>query len=249
VKIWSNVTGQLTYTVEQHTDIVQAVAFYDGDKAVISGGISKQILINWIDSSKSESINSIRVGSLKVDDNTHLLYIIEAAGKKVICYNIPDKREIYRLEARENILSSALSSDGRYMLLNVSFMYPELQLWDLRERQVMRRYTGHAQERYYIKAIFGGHDQFFVASGSEDAIIYIWNKNTEVLINKLPGHTSMVNCIAWSPTDPSLLVSGSDDYTVKVWDSKNWKVEVVNDMNVKEDVGRNPDMEDMDDND
>jgi WD40 repeat protein len=249
VKIWSNESGQLIYTVEQHTDIVQAVTFYDGDKAVISGGISKQILISPIDGSKSESINSIRVGSLKVDYNERLLYIVEAAGKKVICYNIPNKEEVYRIEARENILSSALSLDKRYLLLNVSFVYPELQLWDLEARQVIRRYTGHAQERYYIKGIFGGHDQFFVASGSEDAIIYIWNKNTEVLVNKLPGHTSIVNCIAWSPTDPSLLVSGSDDYTVKVWDSKNWKVEVINDMSVKEDAERNPDMEDMEDND
>eukprot|EP00826_Nyctotherus_ovalis_P042552 TRINITY_DN4390_c0_g2_i14.p4 TRINITY_DN4390_c0_g2~~TRINITY_DN4390_c0_g2_i14.p4 ORF type:complete len:136 (-),score=38.55 TRINITY_DN4390_c0_g2_i14:192-599(-) len=135
------------------------------------------------------------------------------------------------------------------MLLNMSFSYPELQLWDLDSRQVIKHYTGHLQEKFYIKAILGGHGQSFVASGSEDAVVYIWNRSTELLTTKLPGHTSMVNCVAWSPTDSSLLVSGSDDYTVKVWDSCAWKVEMVNETSAKEEPMKYDDAEDMEEND
>lgn len=228
---------------------MHAVAFCNGDTTIVSGGICKQVFITPINGSKVESFSSIRIGNLKVDDDRHFLYVVEAAGRRIVCYNVNNKQEIYRIEAKENILSCALSLDKRYMLLNMSFSYPELQLWDLDSRQVIKHYTGHLQEKFYIKGILGGHGQSFVASGSEDATVYIWNRSTELLTTKLSGHTSMVNCVAWSPTDSSLLVSGSDDYTVKVWDSCVRKVEVNNETCTKEEPMKYDDAEDMEDND
>ena len=229
VKIWCNETKKCINT-HNNKDPVHTVAFCNNDTAVISGGINKQIFITSVDGSKSESFSTISVGDIKVDDEKHLIYVIEAAGNKIICYNILSKQELYRIEARENIISCDISLDKKFMLINISLIHPELQVWDLQLNQFIKRYTGHLQKKYYIKSVFGGYGQSFVASGSEDALIYIWNRSTEVLLNKLSGHTSIVNCVAWSPTDPSLLISGSDDYTIKVWDSSNWKVELTNEI-------------------
>ena len=42
-------------------------------------------------------------------------------------------------------------------------------------------------------------------------------------LKTLEGHTGCVNSIAFSP-DGATIASGSDDYTIKLWDSKDGKI-------------------------
>lgn len=37
----------------------------------------------------------------------------------------------------------------------------------------------------------------------------------------LSGHTRTVNCVAWNPVFPQMLVSVSDDCAVRVWGPKD----------------------------
>lgn len=37
----------------------------------------------------------------------------------------------------------------------------------------------------------------------------------------LSGHSRTVNCVAWNPVYPSILVSVSDDFTIRVWGPKD----------------------------
>ena len=64
---------------------------------------------------------------------------------------------------------------------------------------------------------FGGAGQNFVASGSEDNKVYIYHVKKESPIAVLTGHGRTVNCVAWNPVYPRVLVSTSDDCTVRVW--------------------------------
>ena len=56
----------------------------------------------------------------------------------------------------------------------------------------------------------------FVGSGSEDGCAFIWDKHygCQLATNK---HDDVVNCVAFSPTDSHVMVSGSDDHKVRVW--------------------------------
>jgi WD40 repeat protein len=56
-----------------------------------------------------------------------------------------------------------------------------------------------------------------IAVGSESGDIIILDTITGTQTALLSGHTDEVNCVAFSP-DGTSLVSGSDDYTVKLWD-------------------------------
>ena len=57
----------------------------------------------------------------------------------------------------------------------------------------------------------------FVAAGSLDTVVRIWDVATGVLIERLRGHRDSVYSVAFTP-DGKGLVSGSLDKTLKFWD-------------------------------
>ncbi|XP_054282174.1 F-box/WD repeat-containing protein 5 isoform X2 [Macrosteles quadrilineatus] len=59
----------------------------------------------------------------------------------------------------------------------------------------------------------------YVASGAEDKHGYLWDRHYGVCLAKYP-HTDVVNSVAFNPRDSNMLVTTSDDYTVKVWRSR-----------------------------
>jgi len=94
----------------------------------------------------------------------------------------------------------------------------EVILWDLAQKKVVQKYfRGSDKARFVIRPCFGGADERFVASGSEDSQVYIWHRASGELVNVLPGHSGTINCVSWCPTDPGLLASASDDQTIRLW--------------------------------
>ena len=39
----------------------------------------------------------------------------------------------------------------------------------------------------------------------------------KLALNKASAHHSDVNCVRWSPVDPTLLASAGDDNTIRLW--------------------------------
>ncbi len=81
-------------------------------------------------------------------------------------------------------MSFTTSKDGRLALLNIatqvrvyyywefifdiSFSFEKgIHLWDLHDRQLVRKYQGVTQGHYVNHATFGGPNEEFIASGSE----------------------------------------------------------------------------------
>ncbi|ORM40663.1 WD repeat-containing protein 26 [Babesia sp. Xinjiang] len=117
-----------------------------------------------------------------------------------------------------NLVGSALHN---HMLVSVSGRYPVMRLWDLTERRVIQTYRGHIEDRYVLKCAFGGHNESFVLSGSEDSQIYIWSKVFGTLLKVVQAHTSTVNSVAWNIQPGSYMYSVSDDRSVGVWEIGN----------------------------
>ncbi|CAE6525524.1 unnamed protein product [Rhizoctonia solani] len=94
----------------------------------------------------------------------------------------------------------------------------EVQLWDLDAQRMCQKYTGHYQGKHVIRSCLGGPDEGFVLSGSEDQTLYVWKRDTGVLIEVLSGHgNGCVNDVAWNPQNPGLFASCSDDHTIRLW--------------------------------
>lgn len=62
-----------------------------------------------------------------------------------------------------------------------------------------------------IKTAFGGANEYLILCGSEDSSIYIWNREKGELLAKIEGHSLMANAVHWSPSDPYIFASASDD--------------------------------------
>ena len=60
-------------------------------------------------------------------------------------------------------------------------------------------------------------DARFVAAGSLDTVVRLWDVSTGTLVNRLRGHGDAVYSVAFTP-DGKGLVSGSLDKTLKYWE-------------------------------
>jgi WD repeat-containing protein 26 len=69
------------------------------------------------------------------------------------------------------------------------------------------------------KVKIGNHEfrrAVLFADVSIDAKVYVWHKENGRLVETLEGHRACVNCVAWSPTNPFMFASASDDKVVRM---------------------------------
>lgn len=86
---------------------------------------------------------------------------------------------------------------------------------------LVRRYTGFHAHRYIVRSCFGGPSNSLLISGSEDGLLYVWQRESGELLAKLRGHTATINSVAAARVHGRhLIASASDDHTVQVWSIK-----------------------------
>ena len=57
-------------------------------------------------------------------------------------------------------------------------------------------------------------------SGAEDCCAHVWDRYCGVKLATLKGHSNVVNCVAFNPVNQQMLISASDDHTIRVWRSR-----------------------------
>ncbi|MFM6515812.1 MAG: WD40 repeat domain-containing protein, partial [Microcystis panniformis] len=76
-----------------------------------------------------------------------------------------------------------------------------------------RTLTGHSG---VVLSVAYSPDGRYLASGSQDKTIKIWEVATGKELRTLTGHSGWVNSVVYSP-DGRYLASGSWDNTIKIW--------------------------------
>jgi len=92
----------------------------------------------------------------------------------------------------------------------------KIRLMDIDTGEVLQSFSGQKQTEFIIRSAFGGADENFVVSGSEDSKVYIWRTNGH-LVEALDAHHGCVNAVAWHPKDPRVFASAGDDHKVRIW--------------------------------
>lgn len=215
IRLWDIKTENILYIYEGHTEGVTSCAWLPCGTKFVSAGLDKRIFLWSINNKIILQYPCSRVIDLAISKNGTRL-ITANYEKKIQVFNVGTGSEIYSIDEVDFITSLCLSNDSRYALVNLRSIQ-EIHLWDLEEKQLIHKYTGQKQGRFVIRSCFGGLNQNFIVSGSEDGNIYIWNRNKEQIVSILTGHTELVNSVAWHPTR-NLLVSSSDDNTIRCWE-------------------------------
>ncbi|CAF0901227.1 unnamed protein product [Rotaria sordida] len=179
----------------------------------VCGGSRGQFYYCDIEGNVIDSWEGVRLQCLNVTNEGIIL--AADAQKRISSYKFDSLTDQQIIHEDHPIMSFTISKDGRLALLNIATQ--GVHLWDLNDRQLLRKYQGVTQGHYVNHATFGGPNEEFIASGSEDSKVYLWHRRQERPIMIFSGHTRTVNCVSWHPILPLLFASASDDATVRIW--------------------------------
>ena len=142
------------------------------------------------------------------------------------------------------VVSVRFSPNGKHVLAWT--LDSCLRLWNYVDGRAVKTYQGHRNERYSLGGCFGiyyphqhhphslplrdnspdianeketvppAHRFAFVASGSEDGEVFLWDVGTKDVLQRLLGHRGVVLGVDAHPSRP-WLVTGGLDRTVRIW--------------------------------
>lgn len=208
VRLWKS--GALILQLTSHTMSVLSCGWLPDSQRFITGGIDKRLIMWNISGVKLHQWLGSRVFDLSISHD----------GSKMVCCNAESvsvfdlilMEEIDELPEPLSATCCSFSMDSKYVVVNSA--QGETHLWDLKQRRIIQKFKNHKQQKWAIKNSFGGVDDAFVCTGSEDHKVYIYHTKSGDLIQSLEGHHDVVNAVSWSQ---KYLASCSDDNTIRIW--------------------------------
>ncbi|KAL8120592.1 WD repeat-containing protein 26 homolog isoform X1 [Apium graveolens] len=233
VRRWDVSSGECLHVYEKAgVGLISCGWLADGD-GIISGMSDKTICLWDLDGHMVECWKGQRtetISDMSVSSDGKIIISIRG-GNTLLLFNRELRCE-RMIEEEQIITSFSLSKDNKFLLVNI--VNQEIHLWCIAgDPKMVSKFKGHKRSRFLVRSCFGGFEQAFVASGSEDSQVYIWHRGTRELLAKLPGHSGTVNCVSWHPTNPHMLASASDDCTIRIWGISNLKCKGTNLYNGK----------------
>ncbi|ORY71181.1 WD40-repeat-containing domain protein [Pseudomassariella vexata] len=222
-RLWDPHTGNLIRKLERFAEPVSSCIWAADGHTFITGALDKtRSICQWnLNGDKVfDWANAHRVEDLAVSPDGHWLVAMDDRHH-IHVYNFVTRELAYKMDLQVRLTSISISQDSRYLLVNHT--NGVARLIDLVNREPVQTYSGHTGGDYLIRTAFGGANESFVISGSEDGLINIWHKASAVPIEKLNGHHPRCNAVTWSPTDPCLFASCGDDGKIKIWSNNEWR--------------------------
>jgi len=105
-------------------------------------------------------------------------------------------------------------------MLASNAMDSSVRIWDVRpfvgnaSRALNELYgAAHGFDKNLLRCSWSPDDKF-IAAGSSDRIVYVWNALTGQVAHRLAGHKAPVNDVKFNPSKRYQIASGSTDKSV-----------------------------------
>ena len=252
IKIFNVSNGEKVkeYNNLHNSCITSCIYMSNSNSKFLSGSVDKRLLLIDVNNNEPPFLEIgkfCRIKQILYSEFNNLIIIIPGSISDIICYDLPKNKISFKIEIKEEVVYSNISKSdkGKYILINISKSYPKILLYNLDKTKTEDKYFGHTQRTMIIKCSFAGDKDQYIISGSEDAKVYLWDRNSPGTPKySFEGHLGVVNSIELLFND--VLLSVSDDKTLKIWTPKNnennYNREIIynkNDKNIFKNVENN----------
>ncbi|MCJ8739789.1 hypothetical protein PDJAM_G00051130 [Pangasius djambal] len=212
------------HVFEAHDGEVNAVRFSPGSRQLATGGMDRRVKLWEVMAGRCEykgALMGSNAGITSIEFDSTGSYLLAASNDFASrIWTVDDYRLRHTLTGHSGKVLSA-----RFLLDNariVSGSYDRtLKLWDLRSKVCMKTVFAGSSCNDIVcteQCVMSGHfdkkvrfwdirpDGSYVAGGSADGALYVWNVLTgKVERNLDKGHSSSVNAVSWSPSGSYVL--------------------------------------------
>ncbi len=220
IKLWAITSGELLGTLTGHLDRIRHIAFSPNGQTLIS--IAQKIMLWAVRTGKllltlNGHSDSARLATFSPDGQTCVIGSLDGtidlwnphSGKRLRTFSRPSGGI-----TTSGITSLAFSPDGQTLASGSNMV---IQLWNPHTGQRLRTFSsesGGIASSGTTSVTFSPDGQT-LASGC-GTTIQLWDLQSGKRLCVLSGHSKSVESIAFSP-NRDILVSGSDDQTIKIW--------------------------------
>lgn len=219
-RIWSVETARLRHTLTGHTGKVFTGSFTHDSSKVVTGSHDRTLKL-W-DLNRGYCTRTLFCVSSCNDltISTDSLIVSGHVDHHLRVWDLKSNDCLQDIDGiHENQITSVCTTpDGTCLLTNGKDN--TLKIVDIRTFEVRSTFK-HEEYRNGLnwnRACISP-DGVYVAAGSVDGMVCIWNTLTNKLEKTLSGaHSSPIACCAWSPTGGQLATAGDKDKLVVLWD-------------------------------
>ncbi|SGY94154.1 BQ5605_C037g11633 [Microbotryum silenes-dioicae] len=219
VKVWdwrNEVEAERCVTTLEgnHGDVYSA-RWHPSGQHLVTGGYDKIVRLFDVESGtilKTFTGHSLSISSVMFNPLGNLI-VSGSKDSNVRFWDSVSGLCIRTLNAQLGEVTSVDMSDS-YLL--TSSRDNSVRLWDVRMLRPLKRFKAHSNTSHnFVRASFA-HASLLV-SGSEDGVLYMWDRESSEVLQTLEGHRGIVYGAVWNDKQ-SLLASHGSDGLIRTWE-------------------------------
>ncbi|TGO26526.1 hypothetical protein BPAE_0057g00020 [Botrytis paeoniae] len=221
--LWNTATSDLLMKLPRFGEPVSCCVWTSDGQSFITGSLATtKNLCQWnlngelvYDWGRDHRIRDIAL----TPDGSRLVAIEHLTHLYV--YNFITRELEYELDLKVQLCSISVSDNSRHLLIHCNS--GETRMLDIDTGETIRTFvSGDKGGEFIIRSSFGGANESFVVSGSEEGNVVIYHRENGSVVEKLEAHKKgCCNAVSWNPMNPRMFASAGDDGKVRIWSSEN----------------------------